>query len=274
MKDFILENGVKIPGIGLGTWQSSPEDVYQAVLWALKAGYRHIDTAYNYGNEEAVGRAILDSGIKREEVFVTTKLAAEFKSYDEAMAKFEESNKNLGLGYIDLFLIHAPWPWSDVGKNLMKENVEVWKAFIELQKQGKVKAIGVSNFHAEEIQRLIFETNVKPAVNQIRFFIGNTQEPVTKYCQDNGILIEAYSPMATGNILENEELQKIAKKYNTTSAKICLQYCVQRETIILPKSIHEERIKDNLVLPFTISKEDMDYLNSLKAIGPTRPLRS
>lgn len=275
IKDFELYNGVKIPGIGFGTWQTkSGEEAFNAVKWAIEYGYKHIDTAYAYGNESSVADAIKVSNVKREDLFITTKLPAEIKTYEGAMKHFNESLANLNTDYLDLYLIHAPWPWSNVGQDCKEGNIEVWKAFIELYNAKKIRAIGVSNFHVKDIEALIDATGFKPMVNQIRFFIGNTQENITKYCQDNGILIQAYSPLATGEILGNPMLDDIVKKYNTTKAKLCIRYCIERGTLPLPKSIHEDRIKANLDVDFEISKEDMDYLNSLVHICSTRPLRS
>ncbi|MDE5855504.1 MAG: aldo/keto reductase [Anaeroplasmataceae bacterium] len=277
MKDkyFTLSNGIKIPAVGFGTWQvKDGKEAYESVKWALEAGYRHIDTASVYGNEVSVAKAIEDSGIDRKDIFITTKLPATIKTYEEALDSFNTSLKNLNTDYIDLYLIHAPWPWSDVGGDYTEGNIEAWKAIIHLYQQKKIRAIGVSNFHVKDIEALIKATNVKPMVNQIRYFIGNTQETITSYCQANGILVEAYSPLATGQILENETLKKLAEKYHTTIAKICLRYCYQKNTLPLPKSVHKERIYDNLDFDFEIDKEDMDFLDSLKEIGPTRPFRS
>ena len=270
---YTLYNGVQIPKIGFGTWQTPNDQVYEAVTHALNAGYRHIDTAVVYENEIGVGKAIKDSGIAREELFITTKIPADIKTYEEAKASIEKSLVDLGLDYIDLHLIHAPWPWSEVGKDCKDGNVEVWKALIEYYNAGKIRSIGVSNFHVADIEYLIEKTNVKPMVNQIRFFIGNTQEPITQYCQANNILIEAYSPMATGELISNEIVQKIADKYNTTNSKICLRYCIERNTLPLPKSVTKSRIYDNIDLDFEISKEDMKYLDDLYHIASTRKMR-
>jgi diketogulonate reductase-like aldo/keto reductase len=272
---YTLSNGVKIPMVGLGTWQTkSGEDAYNSVKWALEAGYRHIDTAYVYGNEKSVGEAIKDSNISRNEIFVTTKCPAEIKTYEGARKHFYESLENLNTDYIDLYLIHAPWPWSAVGQDCTEGNIEVWKAMIEIYNEGKVKAIGVSNFHVKDIIAITEATGFKPMVNQIRFFIGNTQEEITKYCQSNDILIQAYSPLATGEILGIKLLEDMANKYNTTIAKLSIRYCIERGTNPLPKSIHENRIYDNIDLDFTISEEDMNKLNQLNHICSTRPLRS
>lgn len=272
--DFTLVNGVKIPAIGFGTWQvKDGTEAYNSVKWALEAGYRHIDTAYVYGNEDSVGKAIKDSGIKREELFITTKVPADVKDYEGTIKHFYESLKLLQLDYIDLYLIHAPWPWSNVGQNCDKGNIEVWQAMISLYYKGLIKAIGVSNFSIDNIKNIVVATNFKPMVNQIRYFIGNTQKELTKYCQDNDILVEAYSPFATGELLENPKLKDMALKYNTTIPKICLRFCIQNNTLPLPKSVHKERIYDNLDFDFVISENDMDYLNSLDKLASTRPLR-
>ena len=271
---YTLYNGVKIPKIGLGTWQSPVEDAYRATLYALKNGYSHIDTALVYQNEAGVGKAIKDSEIPREKIFVTTKCPADVKTYAGAMEAFETSMNNLGLDYLDLYLIHAPWPWSAVGSDCTSGNIEVWKAFIELYNAGKIRAIGVSNFLEADIKPLIDATGVKPMVNQIRYFLGNTQPRLTSYCQNNNILVQAYSPFATGKMLDNPELVKIAEKYNTTTAKICLRYCIDKGTNPLPKSVHEERIKANLEVDFKISEEDMKVLDSIHDESLDRPLRS
>lgn len=274
--EFItLNNGVKIPAIGLGTWQvADGEEGYSSCLAALRAGYRHIDTAYAYGNEPSVARAIADSGIARKEIFITTKLPADIKDYDGTRAHFEASLKNLGTDYLDLYLIHAPWPWSDVGSDCTSGNIAAWRAMIDLWEEGRVRAIGVSNFHAKDIEALIEATGFVPAVNQIRFFIGNTQNEIYNYCRERGILVEAYSPLATGAIVEHGDLTGVAQKYGVSVARLCIRYCIEKGTLPLPKSVNEERIKENLLVDFEISSEDMKYLDSLYHIGPTRPYRS
>lgn len=272
---YTLSNGVRIPKIALGTWQTKDgEECYNSVKWALEAGYRHIDTANAYGNEESVGKAVKDSGIPREEIFITTKIPAEIKTYDGALAAFNDSMAKLDLGYIDLILIHAPWPWSHIGMDCTEGNIEVWKLLVYLYEKGVVRSIGVSNFHDYNIKPIVEATGVMPMVNQIRYFIGNTQNAIVEYCDANNILVEAYSPLATGNLVNDETLAKIAEKYNTNIPKICIRYCIQKNTLPLPKSVHEHRIKDNLDINFVISDEDMRYLDSLKEIGPTRPLRT
>lgn len=274
-KYFTLNNGVKIPVIGFGTWQvANGEEGYNSCLWALKSGYRHIDTAFAYGNEPSVARAIVDSGISRKDVFITTKLPADIKTYDGAREYFEASLSNLDTDYIDLYLIHAPWPWSDVGSDHTKGNIAAWRAMIDLYNEGKVRAIGVSNFHVKDIKAIVEATGFVPAVNQIRYFIGNTQNEITEYCQANGILIEAYSPLATGALVEHGDLYDMAEKYGVSIPQLCIRFCLENGTLPLPKSVNEARIKANLEVDFSISKDDMDYLNSLYHIGPTRPYRS
>ena len=272
---YTLYNGVKLPKIGFGTWQiENGDEAYNSCMWAIKYGYTHIDTAFAYGNEESVAKAIKNSNVNRKDIFITTKLPSHIKSYDETIDCFNQSLINLQTSYIDLYLIHAPWPWEEIGKDCSEGNIEVWKAMIKLYNEGKIRAIGVSNFSVADIKNLIDATGFKPMVNQIRYFIGNTQDAITNYCQENDILVEAYSPLATGNILEHEEVIKMAQKYNTTTAKICIRYCLEKNTLPLPKSVKEHRIIDNLDVNFKMEKQDVEYLDSLKHIGPTRPYRS
>ena len=272
---YTLYNGVTIPKIGFGTWQvAEGEEAYNSVTYALKVGYRHIDTAHAYGNEASVGRAIADSGIDRKDIFVTTKLPSHIKGYQGTMQHFNQSLTSLGLEYIDLYLIHAPWPWSDIGTDCTQGNIQAWKAMIELYNAGKIRSIGVSNFHPADMQALIDATGVVPMVNQIRYFIGNTQPAIVDYCNQHNILIQAYSPLATGEIVNNEQLQPLAQKYGVTVAKICLRYCLQKGTLPLPKSTNEGRIAQNLELDFTIDQDDMTFLDNIGRIGKIKPYRS
>ena len=275
MEDFKLYNGVTIPAIGFGTWQAkNGKEAYQACRWALEAGYRHIDTAFVYGNEKSVGKAIRDSKINREDIFITTKCPASIKTYKGAKKYFKRSIKRLGVKYVDLYLIHAPWPWDEVGKDCKEGNIEVWKAFIELYNEGKARSIGVSNFSVDDIKNIVDATSFKPMVNQIRYFISNTQEEITSYCQANDILVEAYSPLGTGEIIHNEILEKLAAKYKVSVPKLCINYCLKKNTLPLPKSVHQDRIYDNFDVEFKITKKDMEYLDSLKNIGSYKKLRS
>lgn len=263
-ENFTLSNGVEIPKLGFGTWQiKEGELAYNAVTTAFAAGYRHIDTAYVYGNEKSVGKAVRDSGKKRGEVFITSKIPAEIKKYAAAKEHFEKSIENLGVDYIDLMLIHAPWPWMAQWKKCDAGNIEVWTALQEFYTAKRVRAIGISNFNEREIKNITDNCDIKPMVNQIRFFIGKAPNAVTEYCQSNGILVEGYSPLATGKIVKDKRLLGIAEKYGVTVPQICIRYLVERGVLPLPKSTHPERIVKNADIDFIISAEDMTYLNSL-----------
>lgn len=262
---FTLSNGVKLPKIGLGTWQvKDGDDAYNSVLMALKSGYRHIDTAEGYQNEASVGRAIKDSGIKREDIFVTSKLESHIKTYEGAKKAFEKTLEALGFDYLDLFLIHAPWPWSEIGKDCRTGNVEAYKAMEELYKAGKIRAIGVSNFSPDDMQNIIDHCDIVPHVNQIGYFIGIDQKATIDYCRAHNIVVEAYSPLGIGYLLKNEEIIKMAEKYQVSPAQICIRYCIQKDTAPLPKSTHLERIMMNKEVDFEIKPEDMAHLDTIK----------
>ncbi len=264
-QSFVLKNGVKLPKIGLGTWQvKDGDEAYHSVLAALKHGYRHIDTAEGYRNEESVGRAIKDSGIPRNEIFVTSKLESHIKTYEGAKQAFEQTLKALGFEYLDLFLIHAPWPWSEIGKDCKEGNVLAWKAMEELYRAGKIRAIGVSNFDPNDIENILKHCEIIPHVNQIGFFIGLDQKKTLDYCETKGIVVEAYSPLGIGYLLSNPIIGEVAKKYEVSPAQICIRYCIQKNTAPLPKSTHEERIIQNTKVDFEIKPEDMAILEQIK----------
>lgn len=261
---FALKNGIEVPKIGLGTWQiPDGDEAYNSVKWALEAGYRHIDTAMAYGNEVSVGKAIEDSGIPRDEIFVTTKLPAQNKGYDIAHECFNKSLTDLGLDYIDLYLIHAPWPWDQMGIDCTEGNISSWKAFEEIYDSGKVKAIGISNFEPKHIEPLLAKCKHVPMVNQIRFHIADRQEDVTSYCNKLGILLTAYSPLATGRILGDKTIVDMATKYNVTTAQLCIRYCIQKDMVVIPKSTKKDRIISNAQVDFVIDDEDMKMLDNL-----------
>lgn len=262
--DVTLYNGKKMPLIGYGTWLVNPEIAERCVKDALEVGYRHIDTAQGYDNEAEVGKAVLESGINRDEIFITTKVKAEIKNYAEAKLSIEESLEKLG-GYIDLLLIHSPQPWDEFGKEYRyeKENAEVWRAMIEAYKAKKVGAIGVSNFSSVDIDRLMDRTGVYPMVNQIPCFIGDTPKELISYCEKKFIRVEAYCPLGHGRILEKKVIKDFATKYGTTPSELCLAYCLELGLVALPKSTSKERMADNLKIKTKISKEDMEYLKSL-----------
>jgi len=261
---YTLYNGVKIPKIGFGTWQISNVAAYDAVSVALKTGYRHIDTARAYDNEENVGRAVRDSKLKREEVFVTSKLPAEIKGFKETRASFEKTIRNLGFNYLDLFLIHAPWPWNDKGRDCTEGNIASWKAMEELYREGKIRAIGVSNFSITDINSIIENCEIVPMVNQIALYIGHIQNALTDYCRGQNILVEAYSPLATGGALKREAIREVAKKYNVSPAQVCIRYLLQKNLLPLPKSTHANRIAENAEVGFTIREETMKTLDAIR----------
>ncbi|MBE0678624.1 MAG: aldo/keto reductase [Bacteroidales bacterium] len=262
---FKLANGVTVPAIGFGTWQIPSGDIaYNSVKEALKAGYRHIDTAQAYGNEASVGQAIRDSGIDRSEIFVTSKLPAEIKSYRAAQIGTGMTMKKIGLDYIDLYLIHAPWPWTEIGADYTKENIEVWRAMEEFYESGKTRSIGISNFNVKDINAILDTCHIRPMVNQIKLHISHTQEEIVSHCVKNDIIVEGYSPLATGRLLKNGEVAKIAGKYGKSVAQLSIRYVLQKEALPLPKSTHPEYIRQNLDVDFEITPEDMQYLDGLK----------
>ncbi|HLR88710.1 MAG TPA: aldo/keto reductase [Atopostipes sp.] len=263
-----LANRNDIPLIGLGTWQMSPEEAERTVEHALKNGYIHIDTARSYGNEEGVGRGMKASGLNREDYFLTTKVTGEAKSYDEAKKDIEESLAALDTPYLDLVIIHAPRPWNkmrveSIDNYYYEENKEVWKAMEEYYEAGKIKAIGVSNFEIDDLKNLFEHSKVKPMLNQIKYHIGYRDEELVQFCQENDMIVEAYSPIGTGKLLDNENIQKIADKYGKTTAQISIRYAYQKGLVVLPKSVHEEYIDQNADIDFEISVQDMDFLNRL-----------
>ncbi len=262
---YVLKNGVKMPKVGFGTWQiPDGEACYNSVSLALKHGYRHIDTAAAYRNEASVGRAIKDSGIPRDHVFVTSKLQSHIKSYQETLDAFEKTLKELDMDYLDLYLIHAPWPWNEIGKDCDAGNVEAFKAMEKLYLDGKVRSIGVSNFSPKDLDNILKHCEIIPHVNQIAFFIGNNQEETKNYCDAKGILVEAYSPLAIGYALSNDIIINMAKTYKVTPAQLCIRYCIEKGTAPLPKSTHESRIIENTGLDFKMKEEDVKFLDTIK----------
>jgi diketogulonate reductase-like aldo/keto reductase len=262
---FVLSNGVKIPKLGFGTWQINPgEDAYNAVSMALANGYRHIDTAEGYKNESSVGKAIKDSGLRREEVFITSKLESHIKTYEGAKKAFAKTLKALGTDYLDLFIIHAPWPWNEMGKNCDEGNVQAYKAMEELYMLGKIRAIGVSNFEIEHLENIIKNCDIVPHVNQIGHFIGIDHKDLIEYCEDKEIFIIAYSPLGIGYLLSNDIIKEVANKYEVSPAQICIRYLLQKGMAPIPKSVHEERIIQNSEVDFVIEDCDMEVLDKIK----------
>lgn len=265
---YTLLNGIEIPKIGLGTWEISDDTVAQAVKEAVVIGYRHIDTAQGYFNERGVGEGIRTCGIKREEIFVTTKLDAAIKNYDETVAAIDGSLNKLGLDYIDLMIIHSPKPWTEYEKEdrHFEGNREAWCALEDAYKAGKLRAIGVSNFLIEDIENILQSCTVKPMVNQILTHISNTPFDLINYCQQKNILVEAYSPIAHGELLKNQEVMKIAEKYNVSVPQLAIRYCLELGLLPLPKTANPKNMKTNADVDFAISAEDMETLKNADKI--------
>jgi diketogulonate reductase-like aldo/keto reductase len=263
---YTLSNGVDIPKLGLGTWFIDDDKVADAVTAAIGIGYRNIDTAQAYGNERGVGQGVRDAGVAREEIFVSTKLAAEIKDYRAASVAIEESLAALGLDYVDLFLIHAPQPWTDFrGGDYAEGNLQAWRALEEAYQAGKARAIGVSNFLQADLENILKSGSVAPHVNQILVHPGNTPSELIQFSHDRDIRIEAYSPIAHGQILNHNEVIAIADKYAVTVPQLSIRYTIQLGTVSLPKAANPEHLRSNAHLDFAISEEDMAALRSLEA---------
>jgi len=265
---YTLINGVKIPKLGLGTWMIDNEAVVQVVKDALDSGYRHIDTAEAYLNEEGVGRGLKESGVNREDVFVTTKLEGDIKNYEEAVKAIEKSLERLNVDYIDLMIIHSPQPWANFrdGNHYFEGNLEAWRALEEAYEAGKLRAIGVSNFEQVDLENLINNGKVKPMVNQVLAHITNVPTDVIEYCQSQDIIVEAYSPIAHGAILDHPVVKEMAEKYKASPAQLSIRYVLQLGTVALPKTTNKDHMRSNADIDFTISEEDMNTLNELPLI--------
>ena len=265
---YTLNNGIELPKIAFGTWQVSNEDAPAAVKAAIELGYRHIDTAIQYENEIGVAQGIRESGVKRDEIFVTTKIPADVKSYEEAKACIEESISRLGV--IDQILIHSPKPWEELfagsPKTYFEENLAVWKAMEEAVEAGKVRSIGVSNFEIADVENIMQNGKIKPAVNQIRVHIGHTPVDVINYCKENAIQIMAFSPNATGKLKGHPLVTSIAEKYGVSAPQLSIRYDLQLGLMPLPRSTNPDHIKENAQLDFVISDEDMQKLGAVEEI--------
>jgi len=264
---YKLNNGQRIPKVALGTWQVSDDEAEAVVESSIAAGYRHIDTAIAYGNEAGVGRGIraaMDSqGLHRESIFVTSKIPAEVKTHEGTVACIQESMDRLDCFHVDMMLIHAPKPWAEMGKpgnNYYAENLEVWKALEDAYAAGKFRAIGVSNFDVDDLKNIMDECTVMPAVNQVRVHIGHVPYEIIEFCEQNGILVEAYSPNAHGNLANIPVICQMAAKYDVSVPQLASRFILQLGLLPLPKSTHEERILQNADLDFEIMPADMAEL--------------
>jgi len=263
---YTLTNGVQIPKLGLGTWFIDDDRAAQAVRDAVQIGYRNIDTAQAYGNEHGVGEGVRTSGVPRDELFVSTKLAAEIKDYEHASVSIDRSLATLGLEYIDLMLIHSPQPWNDFrGGRYAEGNRAAWKALEEAYRAGKLRAIGVSNFEEDDLENILDSGSVAPHVNQLLVHAGNTPSELMAYCESRQILVEAYSPIAHGAILQNPEVMRMAEGYRVTVPQLCIRYTLQLGAVSLPKTANPEHMRSNADVDFTISEADMAALRDLRA---------
>jgi diketogulonate reductase-like aldo/keto reductase len=265
LKDTVkLHNGVEMPWFGLGVFKvENGSEATESVKAAIKNGYRSIDTAAVYKNEEGVGIGIKESGVAREELFITSKVWNEDQGYDTTLAAFEKSLERLQLDYLDLYLIH--WPGKDKYK-------DTWRALEKLYKDGKIRAIGVSNFQVHHLEELLKDAEIKPMVNQVEFHPRLTQKELRDYCKAQGIQLEAWSPLMQGQLLDNDVLTQIAEKYNKSVAQVILRWDLQHEVVTIPKSIKEHRIIENAdIFDFELSQEDMDKIDALnqdERVGP------
>ena len=268
---YTLNNGVTIPCIGFGMWQTPDGDVaVQATKDAIALGYRHIDTAAGYGNEASVGKGIRESGIAREEIFVTSKLGNDMHGYDNTMRAFEDSMAKLDMDYMDLYLVH--WPNPKMFRDRWQSaNAGTWKAFEELYAQKRIRALGISNFMPHHIEELLKTATVKPTVNQVRLCPGETQDTAAAYCAQQGILLEAYSPLGTGKIFDVPQMKAFAEKYGKSIAQICIRWSLQMGYLPLPKSVTPSRMKENLeVFDFELDDADVKTIALMKdCCGPS-----
>jgi len=264
-----LNNGVKIPQLGLGTWFIDDADAAEAVKAAAALGYRHFDTAQAYGNERGVGEGVRTCGVPREELFVVSKVAAEHKTYEQAKAGIDETLKKMGLDYLDMMIIHSPQPWVKVNQcddRYVEGNRAAWRALEDAYKEGKLRAIGVSNFQISDLNSLMETCTIKPMVNQILLHISNTPLELVEFCQKNDIAVEAYSPIAHGVILHQPEIQAMAEKYGVSVPQLCIRYTLQLGAVSLPKTANPDHMKTNADVNFEISAEDMETLKRFKHI--------
>lgn len=262
---FTLTNGDAIPVVGFGTWQlAEGETCYRAVRDALEVGYRHIDTARVYGNEASVGRAIRDSGIDRDEIYLTSKLPAEAKTAQQARHELEVTMDALGLDHMDLYLVHAPWPWDERGADYEQGNREIWPVMEEALREGRTRAIGVSNFERSHLDNVLQVAETAPMVNQIRWFPGLHPDDTLAACREHDIVVEAYSPIAHGELLGDQTLTRIAEAHGVSVAQVCLRHLLDKGAVVLPKATSREHIAQNAELDFTLSEQDNAAIDAMQ----------
>lgn len=265
---YTLPNDVKIPKLGLGTWMIDDSDVAEAVKKAVELGYRHIDTAQAYENERGVGEGVRNCGVSRDQLFVTTKLDAGIKSYEEAKKAIDGSLETMGLDYIDMMIIHSPQPWNDFGSDNrhFEGNIEAWRALEEAYEAGKLRAIGVSNFQKEDLDNLLENSKVKPMLDQVLAHVSNTPFELIDYIKKNGMIAEAYSPVGHGKILDNAEIADMATKYGVSVPQLCIRYTLQLGLLPLPKTGNPDHMRSNADVDFEISEADMETLKNAEPI--------
>ena len=266
---YTLSDGTQIPKIGLGTWLMDDSEAAGAVRDAVACGYRMIDTAQAYGNEAGVGEGVRACGVARDELFITSKVAAEHKTYAAAKASIDETLSRMGLDYLDQMIIHSPQPWVEVNQssNRYEEgNLEAWRALEEAQAVGKVRVIGVSNFNEHDLANIIDNGSMRPQVDQVLAHISNTPAELIGFCREHGILVEAYSPIAHGMVLDNPLVTETAAKYGVTPAQLCVRYCLELGLLPLPKTANAEHMAANARVDFEISAQDMEALKAAEHI--------
>lgn len=261
----VLSNGVKMPNLAFGTFKVNEGDDVQIILDAIEAGYRHFDTAAFYNTEEALGKGLKKSGLPREEFFITTKVWKTCMGYEGAKKSFEESLEKLDMDYVDLLLIH--WPRPDAESDWKKLDIETWKAFEEIYKEGRAKAIGVSNFLNHHMQNILDNCEIVPMVNQIEFHPGYIQKDVVDFDKEHGIVVEAWSPLGRERVFKDELLNKLAQKYGKSVAQICLAFALQMDVVPLPKSSSVERMKQNMDIDFELEEEDFEKIVNMEETG-------
>ncbi|WP_427042719.1 aldo/keto reductase (plasmid) [Fusobacterium sp. SB021] len=267
MKNIALYNGILMPEIGFGTWKAPTGEVtVEAVKAAIECGYTHIDCAAIYGNEKEVGLGIKESNADRKDLFITSKLWNDVRGYQETIDAFNQTLSDLQLDYLDLYLIHWPRPVK-YHDNYIEKNIESWKAMEDLYKQGKVKAIGVSNFKIHHMEEIIENCEIKPMVNQIEFHPSCLEKEIRDFCKKENIVVTGYSPLANGKVFECKELVEFSEKYGVSIAQLCIRYALQHDVIPLVKSVTKERIKANLNVNFVISDEDMEKIDKITTCG-------